>query len=220
MPLLAAWTQLDVELGLLASHFRDFAAHKPFLGSSSNFSFLDECLLEGLLSRLWQAWNAFCRGCVIESCMGTVDATGAVIAGLPDALSEAHVSGAAMVAKKQARPPYWGRTNTVLRNEPTWGDADVLANVFTRLRPANAGKMLAAFSTVHPNAKAVQTIRNGAAHNHAQNLSDIHSLQSAYVTFPISHPTHALFWVEPQSSDYLVTYAVEELKDAGLTAIS
>ena len=74
-----------------------------------------------------------------------------------------------------------------------WGDADVLTNILTRLRPENSGNLLAAISTVHAKAKALQTIRNGAAHNHAQNLSEIQLLQSAYVAFPIAHPTHSMF---------------------------
>jgi hypothetical protein len=45
--------------------------------------------------------------------------------------------------------------------------------------------MLAAFSTVHPYAKALQTIRNAAAHANAQTLADVRALQPSYRTFPI-----------------------------------
>ena len=183
-------------------------------------SFLDECLLEGLLSRVWQAWCNFCRSCVIESCVGTTDGTGAIIAALPDAASDAHVSGAAIRAKQRSNPPYWGSTNTLLRAEPTWGDVDVLAKVLLRLRPANFLQLLAAFSNVHPSAKALQLIRNGAAHNNAQSLAEVQTLRSLYIVFPIGHPTHALFWIEPSSKDFLATHAIEELRDVGLAAIS
>ena len=92
---------------------------------------------------------------------------------------------------------YRGQPNSLLRAaEPMWGDADVLTNILTRLRPEISGSLLAAISTVHAKAKALQTIRNirnGAAHNHAQNLSEIQLLQSAYVAFPIAHPTHSMF---------------------------
>ena len=80
--------------------------------------------------------------------------------------------------------------------------------------------MLAAFSSAHSIAKAVQVIRNGAAHNHMQNLQEIGNLRSKYSVFPISHPTHAMFWVEPSSNDFLVTHAIDALKDAALIAIS
>lgn len=220
MALHAVWTQLDEDLNLLSALIRDFAAAKPSLDSPSHFFLRDECLLEGILSRVWQVWNRFCRNCVIESCVGTVDAVGTVIAGLPEATSEAHVSGAAIFAKKRAGQPNWGTPNTILRAEPTWGDVDVLTKILTCLRPANSPKMLAAFSSGHASAKALQLIRNGAAHNHVQNVNEIEKLRSAYVVFPIVHPTHAMFWIEPQSNDFLVTHAIDKLKDIGFIAIS
>lgn len=220
MSLSPALTELEADLDLLATHVRDFAAKKPVLTASANFSLPDECLLEGLLSRIWQAWNRFCRHCVIQSCVGTVDAAGVMVPGLPDAITEAHVSGAAIRAKKQPRPPYWGFPNSQLRSEPTWGDANVLTVILTRLNPTNSPKMLAAFSSAHRGAKALQVIRNGAAHNHAQNLTEIMMLRSAYSTFPIAHPTHAMFWVEPRSSDFLITHAIDVLKDAASVAVS
>lgn len=220
MALHLAWTELSSELDSLSNYLREFASTKPGLSSASHFSVLDECLLEGVLSRVWQAWCNFCRSCVIESCVGTIDGAGAIIAALPDAASEVQVSGAAIRAKKEAHPPYWGRTNTLLRAEPTWGDVDVLAKVLPRLRPANFLQLLAAFSSGHSSAKALRLIRNGAAHNNPQSLDEIHTLRSLYIVFPIGHPTHALFWIEPRSKDFLATRAIEELRDAGFTAIS
>jgi hypothetical protein len=49
---------------------------------------------------------------------------------------------------------------------------------------------------------------------------DIDTLRSTYLVFPIGHPTHAMFWIEPTSKDFLVTHAIDELKDAGLAAIA
>jgi hypothetical protein len=220
MTLSAAWTQLSLDMDSLSQHLRNFAAAKPILNSSIHFSLLDECLLEGLLSRAWQSWGAFCRTCVIDSCVGTVNGAGVAIAPLPQATSEPHVSGAAIVAKQKRNPPYWGAPpNTLLRVEPTWGDVDVLVKIVTRLSPTNAPQLLAAFSSGHASAKALQLIRNGAAHNHAQNFADIQTLRSSYVVFPISHPTQAMFWIDPDSSDFLATQAMESLKDSGEAAI-
>jgi hypothetical protein len=38
--------------------------------------------------------------------------------------------------------------------------------------------------------------------------------------FRIDHPTHALFWLEPTTSDFLVTFAIDELKAAAQAAIA
>ncbi len=221
MALQVAWSKLSSESDLLSDYLRDFASKKPGLSSASNFSIQDECLLEGLLSRVWQAWCSFCRSCVIESCVGTIDGTGAAIPALPTATSDTHVSGAAIRAnRKGAKPPYWGAPNTLLRAEPTWGDVDVLANVLQRLRPTNFTKLLSAFSSGASSAKALQLIRNGAAHNNPQSLGQIQALRSRYIVFPIGHPTHALFWIEPRSMDFLAMQAIEDLKTTGSTAIS
>jgi hypothetical protein len=220
MALATHCTQLDNELDVLSRHLRDFAAAKSPVSTPAGFSLLDECLLEGLLSRIWQSWCKFCRECVIESCLGTTCSNGNVVAGLPDAVSEAQVSGAAIRAKRHNKPPYWGAPNTELRYEPTWGDVDVLATILTCLRPVNYTQLAAAFSSGHPSAKALQIIRNGAAHNHPQKLIEILALRSTHVAFPISHPVHALFWIEPLSADFLVTHAIEELKGAALAAIA
>jgi hypothetical protein len=221
MALPSALAQLDSDLDALANLFRDFAARGATLAASGTLTLTDECLLEGLLSRTWQAWNSFCRTCVMDSCMGSPDATGTMIAPHPDALSEELVAGAALDAKRKGvLATYWGATVTSLRQEPTWGDTDVLQKILPRLGPTNVATLVAAFSFVHDRAKAIQLIRNCAAHNHAENMAEILLLQSAYVAFRISHPVQALYWVEPSSGDFLITHALDALKDAALIAIS
>jgi hypothetical protein len=159
MALYTAWTRLETDFDILSTHIRNFAASKPSLVASADFSLIEECLLEGILFRVWQVWCTFCRSCVVQSCIGTIDASGLPVLGIPDALSESHVSSAAIIAKKSPVPPYWGQTNIALRLEPTWGDTDVLTTILMRLRPGNSSKLLAAISTLHPKAKALQTIR-------------------------------------------------------------
>jgi hypothetical protein len=219
MALSVVWTSFEQALDSQSVHIRGFAAAKT-ITASTDFSLLDECLLEGLLSRVWQTWSDFCRRCVIESCVGTTNANGSAIAGLPNAASDEHVSGAAINAKKKQTGPFWGTPNTVLRNEPTWGDVDVLVKILTRLRPSNSAKMLAGFSSSHPSARALQLIRNAAAHNHVQNMHEVLTLRSSYIVFPIAHPIQALFWTEPVSRDFLVMNAIADLKAAGLIAVS
>lgn len=219
MSLVAAWTRLQTEFDRLSTHLRDFTSSRPSISSASDFVEKDECLLEGLLSRVWQAWGIFCRSCVCESCLGTTNAAGALIASHPDAKSESHVSAAAIRAKQTANSP-WGGINQLLRNEPNWGDVDVLSKIIPRLGPSNQTQLLAAFSSGSQSAKALQLIRNAAAHTNAQSVAEVRGLQTRYIVFPITHPTHALYWVDPRSGDFLVLHAVEELLDAGSAAIS
>lgn len=220
MALSVAFNLLETELDILAKELRAFAAEKSPLNAHDRFSLSDECLLEGLLSRVWQAWCGFARFCVIGSCEGTTTSAGLPVIALPEALSEEHVSSAVIRANTKSNPPYWTSTNVVLRYEPTWGDVDVLNRVLTRLRPNNHLQLLAAFSSISSIAKAVQTIRNSAAHQNHQTLNEVLALQSGYIVFRIGHPTHAMFWIEPNTSDFLITSAIEELKAAAQAAIA
>ena len=220
MVLTAALTQLDTDFTTLTTHLRDFATKKPTINSASNFSILDECVLEGLLSRGWQSWCKFCRTCVVESSIGTTNSTGVPVAALPQATNEFVVSGAAIRAKSKPNPPFWGAPNTTLRLEPTWGDVNVLAKILPRLSPNNATQLLSAFSAGSPSAMAMQLIRNGAAHDNSETRAEVLKLQAAYIVFPISHPTHALFWTEPSTGDFLITHALQHLRNVALAAIS
>jgi hypothetical protein len=145
MALGARLIALESSLDLFSAQIGSFASKKASLSAAVDFALEEECYLEGLSSRLWQAWGGFCRACVIESCLGTTDAGGRVIPCVSGATSEAHVSGAAILAKRNPKPPYWSRPNTLLRAEPTWGDVDVLARILPRLGPSNAATLLAAF---------------------------------------------------------------------------
>jgi hypothetical protein len=219
MSLYATWTRLCDDIDVHISHFNLFFASRPVVSSAKDFGVADECLLEGHLSRIWQAWGAFCRSCVCQSCIGVVDGNGAPVAPHPSAASEDHVSSAVIRAKKNAHP-FWGSSNTILRLEPTWGDTDVLVTVIPRIQPSNQGQLLAAFSQAHRSAKTLQTIRNAAAHHNFQTLAEVKLFQSNYLSFPITHPVQALGWVEPSSSDFLVIHVLEELREAALIAIS
>jgi len=219
MSLEVPWTGFCNELDILSDQFRDFATSKPSLSSAAHFDLKDECLLEGLLSRFWQAWGRFCRSCIVESCLGTTTVAGVGISALSGAASEAHVSGAAIRARKVSTN-VWGTTNSTLRHEPTWGDVDVLATTISRLDPGNRAQLLAAFSGGSQSAKAIQTIRNAASHHNSQTMTEVGALRPKYIVFQITHPTQSLYWIEPSSQDFLVIEAARELRQAALAAVS
>lgn len=220
MALYARWTELCDELDRMTGLLRAFAAGRPTISGPTDFSLADECLLEGVLSRTWQAWNTFCRACVSESCLGTVDGSGLPVIAHPSATSEMHVSGAAIKAKPiGSAGPYWGPTNAVLRIEPTWGDVDVLDRIIRRLGPTNQAQLLAAMSTWSTSAKRLQAIRNAAAHHNPETMVGVLALRSASIAFPVTHPVQALFWQEPTTRDFLAVASIEGLRAAGMAAI-
>ena len=219
MALYDAWLEFSNELDLLVSEFEIIGCAITWPVSSNSFNLLDECTMEGLLSRTWQAWCSFCRACVIESCLGTVDGNGSLIAQHPSATTDLHVSAASIAAKKK-KAVVWVGQNSILRHEPTWGDTDSLADIVPRLLPMNHLQLSSAFSSAHSSAKALQTIRNAAAHKNAQTMAEVVALMTGFLAYPIVHSTHALYWVEPVSSEFFVISALEDLRDCALSAIS
>jgi hypothetical protein len=196
--------------------FEELAMTKTFT-SSNDFTTDDLCLLEGILSRIWQAWCHFCRQTLIESCLGTQDLSG-LVPPLPVAQSEPHVSSAAIAAKLK-RPVTWQQQNTILRKEPTWGDIDVLLDIIQGLAPTNATKLRGMCTIAGAIAKVLQAARNASAHHNQQTLNDLLRLSTPYNTFPTNHACQSLFWKETTTGDYLLPQALQELKDAADHAV-
>ena len=211
---------LQTGLDELHAELKQFISSRGSLHATTQFSLNDECLLEGILSRIWQTWCKFCRSCLFESCMGTVTASGRVITPHPCATTAEHVSGAAIQAR-QFRPGgvYWGNTNSSIRKEPTWGDVDVLVDIVTRLSPINASQLAAAFSSGWSSTKAIQKIRNASAHINIETMAEVQGLRPGYISFPIGHATHALFWIETLTSDFLVSHAIATMKTTATSSI-
>lgn len=221
MTLYASWVAFVDEVDVVTAHLRGYAASGTAITSSANFSFRDECLLEGVLSRGWQAWCNFCRSCVIKSCLGTTDGAGNVVAAHHLAISEGHVSAACIAAKeRRPSPHYWGGSNALLRREPTWGDVDILVRVLPRIAPSNEAQLVAALSGCSASAKSLQIIRNASAHENHQSFTEVQNLRSRYVTFPITHPVQAMYWTDPSTSNFLAIAAFDDLVDGALSAIS
>ena len=196
--------------------FEELATKKSFT-DARDFTTEDLCLLEGVLSRIWQAWCRFCRETIMESCVGTTDLSGPV-AGLATAISMPHVSAAAVQVKNRQRVTWVGQ-NTVLRMEPTWGSIDALIDIIRYLAPTNAAKLNGMCAVASPSAKVLQTARNAAAHDNTQTLADLLQLGTAYTTFPTNHACQSLFWIEAATGGYLLPQAVEDLKDAATLAV-
>lgn len=216
MPLADIHTIFESDLQEPSRVFEELATVKTF-GDARDFTTDDLCLLEGVLSRVWQAWCRFCRETIIESCLGTHDLSGP-IAALPSAYSPAHVSAAAIQVKKR-NAVTWVQQNTTLRFEPTWGSIDALLDIIHGLAPANAAKLNGMCILASSSAKVLQKARNAAAHHNPQTFAELLQLSTSYTTFPTNHACQSLFWIETTTGDYLFAQAISELKDAAAHAV-
>jgi hypothetical protein len=217
MALLAIHSNFESDLLEPTRVYEELATSKTFT-ASTDFTVDELCQLEGVMSRVWQAWCRFCRSLVLESCTGTHDLSGLHIPPLVGAQSEGHVSGAAIYAWRN-RGVNWRRSNLLLRLEPTWGDVDVLLDIVTLLSPANAGKLSGMCTLASSEAKFLQAARNAASHDNQQSLNQLIRLSGPFLSFPINHACESLFWVETTSSDYLLPFVLHGLRGAADYAV-
>lgn len=206
----------ELEIQTFVAAYEELATTRSY-ASSSDFSLETECLLEGILSRVWQSWNKFCRQVIVESCLGTQTLSGPVAA-TPPAVSEQAVSAASIRVKNKAAV-VWQGTNSLLRREPTWGDVDSLLDIVNGLAPSNAATLLGLCTMATPAAKVLQAIRNAAAHQNQETMATLGTLSLTYSAFAITHPCQSLFWVDGTSGELLLLSAVENLKDAAVYCV-
>jgi hypothetical protein len=217
MSLLAIHSDFENDLIEPFRVYEELATVKTF-NSATDFTLDELCLLEGVLSHVWQAWCRFCRRIIMESCQGTQNCSGVAIPAVALAHSDSAVSGAA-VSIKRKRKNIWGAPNSVLRDEPTWGDVDVLLDIIVGLSPANSVVLTGMCTMAASSAKILQAARNAAAHHNFQTVASLIKLSGPYSVFSISHPCQAMFWLDTLSGNYLLTEAIEGLKDAATFAV-
>lgn len=179
----------------------------------------DWMYLEGLISVLWQSWSHFCREVVISSTTGCSTAGGRVLAPSVTPPNWERVSYIAMQTKGGGKPILPGRTNSVRRFEPTWGDVGALANVISATKPANSSQLLSAFGlgqkVVH-----LQRVRNAAAHRNSETMKDILSFAHAYNLLRTPrHPSEAVYWVDAASRDYAIEAWAAEMRTIASLAV-
>lgn len=173
-------------------------------------------IAEGLVSQTWQAWGHFCRQLIMLSALGCVSRGGVSINPCVAPATTQRVSYLSIWATGTRSPtsiPNATRTNTVLRREPTWGNVSSLVDIVQVINPANRQIIEPVFGAVTGGPLDLQKVRNASAHYNAETAADILSLASSYVANgrPL-HPTDALFWTDPKSSDYAFSSWIDDLR--------
>lgn len=156
---------------------------------------------EGYVSSLWQTWCAFCRQLAISSVQGSITKAQATTTSPYSAYSEMEV---AYVAKKLAKNQPIGniRALTGSHDEPTWGDLNKINSIFTGLGTSNSAILLTGFSACL-RLQDLQLCRNASAHISRSTLHDVRAARVRYVQTDLRHPSDMMFWVDPQTNDFL-----------------
>jgi hypothetical protein len=172
---------------------------------------------EGFLSSLWQAWCGFCREAIILSCRGTITQAGNKTTCPFSHHSEAEILFIAKCLANNAMPKHV-RPISGIYAEPTWGDVTKISKILIGLAPSNLNVMSTAFSSITL-AIDLQTVRNTCAHINRESISSINLIRVKYDSNKFKHPSDAMFWIDPITSDFAWQSWILEFRIAANAAI-
>lgn len=95
--------------------------------------------------------------------------------------------------------------------EMTWGDAIKLNPVITAFSPSNAAVLLSGLGTVSF-LLDLQKFRNANAHITSFTIGEVKNAQVRYTHTKFRHPSDTMFWIDPQTNDYLWKSWIEEIE--------
>lgn len=196
----------------------DSAFDRHLLSPHVSFKMDKFSLQEGLISNLWQSWCYFCREVVISSALGAPTSTGIMTTSPYATCSEMEI---AYVAKKLANQEPVGRIRPLVgsHQEPTWGDPAKIGLVVAGLGTSNKGTLLTAFGVFH-RLNDLQLCRNACAHVTGDMLNAVASAKVRYVDTKAQHPSDLMYWVDPQTNDYVWKSWVDEMELASTFAVA
>lgn len=213
-------TSLESVQGKLRQRLRavDSAFDRNLLAPCVSFKIDKFSLQEGLISNLWQSWCSFCREVIVASTIGARTSSGAVTTSPFAANSEMEI---AYVAKKLANREAVGRVRPLVgtHQEPTWGDPAKVGLVIAGLGMSNQSTLLTAFGVFH-RLSDLQLCRNACAHVSGDMLGKIASAKVRYTETKGQHPSDLMYWVDPQSGDYVWKSWVDEMELASAFAVA
>ena len=158
---------------------------------------------EGLLSQSWQAWNEFCRDFCRMHGIGFTTTSGYTVPAVQWAHSEQDIIfNLNRLARGQTL--YLNPGNTIIRRrECTWGDPDILLNIFFALRSATQFRETTILRFPEAQSlKHMQIVRNACAHINADTLRDVRRVSINYTGRHITHPSDLMFWSSQRNGDF------------------
>jgi hypothetical protein len=166
-------------------------------------------LQEGYVSALWQAWCHFCRELIIHSAQGAITNNGIITTSPHSALSEMQI---AYVAKQlsEGRSIANAKPLTGSHQEHTWGDVTKANKVASSIGCSNSGEILNGLSACL-RVRDLQLCRNASAHISHSTIVGINAAKVRYQHNSFKHPSDMMFWVDPNTSDFLWKSWVDEI---------
>jgi len=172
---------------------------------------------EGYISALWQAWSNFCRELLIASVQGAITKSGETTTSPHAQRDEMEI---AFVAKQLSNQHAVNAIRPLVGNyqEHTWGDLRKMNLVTSQIGCSNASLILTALSACL-RVEDLQLCRNASAHISKSTLQMVKASKVRYLETNLRHPSDMMYWVDPNSQDFLWKSWVEEMELAAEFAI-
>ncbi|EOJ9612173.1 MULTISPECIES: hypothetical protein [unclassified Serratia (in: enterobacteria)] len=166
---------------------------------------------EGLMSSLWQAWCMYCRTIIFGSLTDGLTVNGNRVSSAYSHLTDRELVFLAQKASQGAN-----LAATIVRSaqphiEMTWGDALKLNPVITAFNPTNSGILISGLGAVSL-LLDLQKFRNANAHITSFTIGEVKRAQVRYTHTKFRHPSDTMFWIDPQTNDYLWKSWIEEIE--------
>lgn len=94
--------------------------------------------------------------------------------------------------------------------EPTWGDLTKLNLIVGGIACSNQAQLLSAFGAALA-LQDLQLCRNASAHLNKGSIADVSAVRVKYQDTRFVHPSDVVFWVDPQTKDYLWKTWIDEI---------
>ncbi len=176
-----------------------------------------QAIQEGIISTLWQSWCWFAREVVIASAKGAVTSSGLVTTSIYALNAEPEII---YIAKQLAWQRPIGQIKPILRGfqEPTWGDLDKLNRIILGVNCTNSKQLASVFGSTK-RIKDLQLCRNSSAHINKDNITALSSARVRYLNTKLNHPSDMIFWIDPDTNEYVWKSWIDELEIISLLAI-
>ncbi|WP_376866779.1 hypothetical protein [Brevundimonas staleyi] len=173
---------------------------------------------EGFVSQAWQAWGHFCREVIIASAQGIPTASNQPT-GCPH--SARPLDELAWIGMRAANNESIVGIKAIKsrKSEPTWGDASKYPKIVQAYGLANEQTILSGLSIAGRISTHMQMIRNASAHADPDNIAGVRSLATFYQVTAIKMPGDAIFWIEPNTGQFLYRFWTTRMIAAAKQAV-
>lgn len=175
--------------------------------------------IESLINHTWQIWCLFSRQLIMTSALGGATRNGICV---PPCVTPSDWTRVSYIANCAAsgNPAKFGKTNSLLRKEPTWGNVDKLVDIINGLNTANKQALLSALSIAARSSDHMQIIRNCTAHLCGETFSLVRDIRPYYNVHILRHPCDAVFWVDPNNGLHAFISWLDDMRQAADAATS